>query len=105
MDDGFGPVGWHIYFLGETYADVIEEKPFVHEIIDLGYTILHNSGVFESIEGTFLDSTKAIEIDYETLQNALEEANYADLLRNDPITTIRCLGLAAFKVNNSYSLI
>ena len=96
--DSAAPVGWNIYFLGEEYSEVVENKPFIHDVIDLGYDLLQNSGAFNDATGTFLDSTKAIEINYDTLQASMEEARYGELLRNDPITTLRCLGLAAFKV-------
>lgn len=94
------PLGWSLYFLGKKYIEVLDEKPFLSSIIDLGYELLQESGAFDNNDSSsFLDSTKAIEINYELLQEKLESEGFGDVLASESETTIRALGLAAYKVN------
>ena len=98
MEEDNAPHGWSLYFLGANYLDILDEKPFIPDVISIGYELLKHSGAFND-STSFLDSTKAIEIDYDTLQDALSANGYGELLRDDPTTTIRTLGLAAYKVS------
>jgi hypothetical protein len=93
------PEGWNLYFPGEDLEGALERRPFIEDVAELGFTLLESSGAFEDTN-TFLDSAKAVEIDYETLQSVLDSEGHGLLLKEEPVSVIKALGLAAYKVSS-----